>query len=59
METEDKELLERLGLSETKGRKVWDKYGREYSVIAISFNGVKVSVTVSDSSGKIKTIKES
>ena len=52
------ELFGRLGLSEAGEGKVKDIDGNEYSVIALSNNGVKASATVSDSRGKIKTIKE-
>ena len=55
---EYQELFDRLGLSEAGEGKVKDINGNEYSVIALSDTGVKASATVSDSGGKIKTIKE-
>ena len=58
MEQEEIELLKRLGLGQAGEDKVKDIDGNEYSVIALSNNGVKASATVSDSSGKIKTIRE-
>ena len=58
MEQEEIELLKRLGLGQAGEDKVKDIDGNEYSIIALSNNGVKASATVSDSSGKIKTIRE-
>ena len=55
---EYQELFDRLGLSEEGEGKVKDINGNEYSVIALSINAGKASATVSDSSGKIKTIRE-
>ena len=58
MDKEEIDLLKRLGLGQAGEDKVKDINGNKYNIISLSDNGVKASATVSDSSGKIKTIKE-